>query len=61
MKLHFLQNTPLVQLYASVCDSKHVENILGSHIVKDFSALTSHSLSPQQRCPFNADFSRGDR
>ena len=42
-KLHFLQTDPLVQLYNSASDCKGVGNIPGSHIMKGFSALSSHS------------------
>jgi hypothetical protein len=42
-KLHFLQNTPLVQLYTSASDCKSDGNISGSHFMKDFSALSLHS------------------
>jgi len=42
-KLHFLQNSPLMQLHRSVSDNKGVGNIPGYHFVKAFSALTSHS------------------
>ena len=42
-KLHFLENSPLVQLWISASDYQGVGNIPGSHFVKDFSALPSHS------------------
>jgi outer membrane lipoprotein SlyB len=42
-KLHFLQNIPRVQLYISASGSKGVGNIAGSHFLKAFSALSSHS------------------
>ena len=42
-KLYFLQNSPLVQLYSSASNCKSVGNIPGSHFVKAFSALSSHS------------------
>jgi hypothetical protein len=42
-KLHFLHNSPLVQIYTSASDSKSDGNISGSHFVKDFSALSLHS------------------
>jgi hypothetical protein len=42
-KLLFLQNSHLVQLYTSASDCKFVGNIPGSHFVKAFSALSSHS------------------
>jgi len=42
-KLHFLQNSLLVQLYTSASDFKGVETIPGSHFMKTFSALPSHS------------------
>jgi hypothetical protein len=41
--LHVLQKSPLVQLYTSASHCTGVGNILGSHSVKAFSALTSHS------------------
>jgi len=43
LKLHFLQNSPLMQLYASINDCKVDGNIPGGHFVKAFSALPSHS------------------
>jgi hypothetical protein len=42
-KLHFLQNSPLVQIYTYARDFKVVGNIPGTHFVKAFSALPSHS------------------
>ena len=42
-KLHFLQNSPHLQLYSSTGDSKIVGSIPKSHFVKAFSALTSRS------------------
>ena len=42
-KLHFLQNSPLVQLYSSDINFKGVEIIPGNHFVKAFSALLLHS------------------
>jgi len=42
-KLNFLENISLVRLYTSVRDCKGVENIHGSHFMKAFSALPSHS------------------
>jgi len=42
-KLQFLQNSPLAHLHTSASDCKGVENIHGSHFVKAFSALPSHS------------------
>ena len=52
-----------MQLYTSASDCKCVGNIPGSHFVKAFSALPSHSylfmsVTTQKRRPFNADFSR---
>ena len=41
--LHFLQNIPLVQRFTSTSDWKDVWNIPGSHRVRAFSALPSHS------------------
>jgi len=38
-----------VQLYASVSDSKSVENIPGKHFVQAFSALRPHSWESQDR------------
>jgi len=40
-KLQFLQNSPLVQLFTSA-SGKGIGNVLGSHFVKAFSALSSH-------------------
>jgi len=42
-KLHFFQYSPLGQTYTSATDYKDVGNIPGSHCVKAFSALPSHS------------------
>ena len=42
-KPHFLQNSPLVQLYTSASDCKGIGNMPGSHFVKALSALISHS------------------
>jgi len=42
-ELHFLQNSPLVQLRSSASDCKVVEILSRSHFVKPFSALPSHS------------------
>jgi len=42
-KLHFLQINPLLQLCTFVSDRKGVGNFPGSHFVKAFSALSSHS------------------
>ena len=42
-ELNFLQNRPLMQLYTSAGEGKGVGNIPGSHLVKAFSALPSHS------------------
>ena len=36
LKLHFLQNSPLVQVWISSSDCKGVENIPGSHLWKPF-------------------------
>jgi hypothetical protein len=58
-KPHFLQNSPLVQLYTSVSDCKGVGNIPGSHFMKDFSARVTFfmmSVASQKHCHFNADF-----
>jgi hypothetical protein len=41
LKLHFLQNSPLVQLYTSDSDCKCIGNIPGSHFMKNFSSLPS--------------------
>jgi hypothetical protein len=43
LKLHFLQNSPLMQLYTSTSYCKFDGNIPGGHFVKVFSALPSHS------------------
>jgi hypothetical protein len=42
-KLHFLQNSPHVQIYTSVSIYKGVGKIPGSHFVETFSALPSYS------------------
>jgi len=42
-KLNFLQNNFLLELYASARNCEGVGNIPGSHFVKAFSALPSHS------------------
>jgi len=42
-KLHFLQNSHLVQLYTSASDCTGVGNIPRRHFVEAFSALPSHS------------------
>jgi len=43
-KLHFLRSIPPVQLYTSTSDCTFgLGNISGSHFVKAFSALPSHS------------------
>ena len=61
-KLYFLQNSPIVQLYASASDCKGVGSISGSHFVKDFSAISFLMMSvPSQKChPFTAEFSQGN-
>jgi len=38
-KLHFLRNSPLVQLYTYASNCKGIGNIPGGHFVKAFSAL----------------------
>jgi hypothetical protein len=35
-KLHFRQNSPLVQIHTTVSGCKGIENISGSHFVKGF-------------------------
>ena len=47
LKLHFLQNSPLVHVYTSSSDCKSVRNISGSKFMKAFSALPSHSWCQQ--------------
>jgi hypothetical protein len=42
-KLNFLQNNFLVELHASARNCKGAGNIPGSHFVKAFTALPSHS------------------
>jgi len=42
-KVHFLQNSPHVQLYTCASDGKDVGNIPGIHFVKAFSAPPSYS------------------
>jgi len=41
-KLHFLQNSPFVQIHTSTSDCKCVGNIPWSHFVKAFSAPPLH-------------------
>jgi len=43
-KLHFLRNSPHMQLYTSASGCKYAGNIPGNHFVKSSSALPSHSL-----------------
>jgi hypothetical protein len=43
LKIHFLQNSSLVQVHTSAIDRKVVGNIPESHFVKAFSAPSSHS------------------
>jgi hypothetical protein len=43
LKLHFLWNSRLVQLYTYASSCKGIGNIPGGHFVKAFSALPSHS------------------
>jgi len=40
-QLHFLQNSPFVQIYTCVKGSKGVGNIPGSHFVKELSTVRS--------------------
>ena len=47
-KFHFLRNSPIVQIHTSASDCKCVGNAPGSHFVKAFSALPSHSELCQQ-------------
>jgi hypothetical protein len=42
-KLHFFQNSSLVQIYTSASDCKGIGSVHGSHFVKAFPALPSHS------------------
>jgi len=42
-KLHFLQNSPLVQIHTSASYCEGIRNIPGSHFVQAFSAISSHS------------------
>ena len=42
-KVHYLSNSPLVQLNTSASDCKGAGNIPESHFVNAFSALPSHS------------------
>ena len=42
-ELHILQNSSLVQFHTSASDCKCVENIPGSHLLENFSVLSSHS------------------
>ena len=44
-KLHFSQNSALVQIYASPSDSNSVGNISGNHFVEVFSSHPSHHKS----------------
>ena len=43
IKLYFLQNSPLVQVYNSASDCKCVGSIPENHFVRTFSALPLHS------------------
>jgi hypothetical protein len=43
LKIHFLPNSPLVQLHVSASEFKSVGNVSGSLLVKACSALPSHS------------------
>ena len=61
LKLHFLQNSPLVQLYSSVSDCKGVRNIPGSHFVKPFQLfrrilnyVSSTTKVPSLQCWFES-------
>jgi hypothetical protein len=58
-KLHFLQNSSLVQLYASASDCQCVRNIPGSHFVKAYLALLppAYVVASQKCHPLSADFS----
>jgi len=60
---HFLQHSPLVQLYISASDCKYVRDIPGKHFMKAFSiflvAFLITSLTSQKHRPFNADFTLG--
>jgi hypothetical protein len=42
-KLHFLQSSPLVQLYTPASDCKNVGNIPGNHLVRAFPVPLSYS------------------
>jgi hypothetical protein len=42
-KLHVLHSIPLLKLGVTASNCKNVENIPGSHFVKAFSVLSSHS------------------
>jgi len=63
-KAHFLQNSPIVQLYISASVYKGVGNIPASYFVKKKKPFSSSvafliiSVASQKRRPFNADFSR---
>jgi len=64
IKLHCLQNCPLVQLYTSTSDCKVVGNIRWKPICESlFSSSVAFlitSLASQKRRLFSADFSRGN-
>jgi len=59
-KLHFLQNSPLVQLYIAASDCRKVlEAFLGAISQKPFQLLMM-TVASQKFHPFNADFSQGN-
>jgi len=59
-KLHFLQNSPLVQLCTSTSSYNGVGNISESLFSSSITFLMVLVASQKHR-PFNADFSRGIR
>ena len=59
-KLHFLQDSPLVQTCTSVSYCKEVGNIPGSHFVKAFSLFHRNldgASNITKRRPFSVDLS----
>jgi hypothetical protein len=63
LKLHFLQNNPLVLLHTFASDCTVVGKFPGIHFVKAFSPLPSNYIrsitkASQMRRPFNANFNK---
>jgi len=59
-KLHFLQNSPLAQLYTSASNCKGAGNIPGSFFSLSITFLMM-SVPSQKHHPFNAAFSQENR